>query len=234
MYAVRKFKVTIKQALHFICLGVLVLLLAYGCSSSEKKPRFYHHSYHVVKKGETLSSIGWRYGVSVKQLAQWNNISPPYTIYPGQKLRLHSSAASTAKRSQKKTATKPTVKAPATPVGKWHWPVRGKLIGKFSNKNNGIDIAAKEGTKVLAAAAGKVVYAGDSLRGYGNLLIIKHNSIYLSAYAHNRKLLVAEGDKVEIAQPVAEVGKTGADRVKLHFEIRKDGNPVDPLRYLPK
>jgi lipoprotein NlpD len=117
----------------------------------------------------------------------------------------------------------------------WGWPVKGKIVGTFSENANlkGIDIAGKEGEPVLASAPGKVVYAGSGLRGYGKLIIIKHNKTYLSAYAHNREILVREGQQVGKGQKIAEMGNTDADQVKLHFEIRRLGKPMDPTRYLP-
>ena len=117
----------------------------------------------------------------------------------------------------------------------WMWPAKGKLIGAFSESANlkGIDIAGTAGEPVVASAPGKVVYAGTGLRGYGKLIIIKHNSIYLSAYAHNREILVKEGQQVARGQKIAEMGNTDTDQVKLHFEIRRLGKPMDPVRYLP-
>lgn len=233
--------------MRIIILFLCVVLIVTGCASKPKEPRHYHHSYHTVKKGDTLFSISWRYGIDAKQLAKWNNIPHPYTIYPGQKLRVNAKAPTSrsaykapAKKSSTKSSSKQaktaktSKKVKSVPVGDWRWPVRGKLLSKFSGKNNGIDIVAKEGTIVSAASAGKVVYAGNGLKGYGNLLIIKHNASYFSAYAHNRRLLVSEGTSVKTGQKIAEVGSTGTDRSKLHFEIRKDGNPVDPLKYLPR
>ena len=155
--------------MRIIILTICAALFVNGCASKPKEPRHYHHSYHIVKKGDTLFSISWRYGIDAKQLAKWNNIPYPYTIYPGQKLRVNSTAptSSTAyKSSNKKKTTEPVKSTQAkkkvrdVPVGDWRWPVRGKLVSKFSGKNNGIDIAAKEGTVVSAASAGKVVYAG--------------------------------------------------------------------------
>ena len=114
------------------------------------------------------------------------------------------------------------------------WPSKGDVIDRFDdNKNKGIDIAGKAGDPVQSAADGKVVYAGNSLRGYGNLVIVKHDNTYLTAYAHNKTLLVKEGDTVKKAQKIAEMGSSDADRVKLHFELRKNGKPVDPTSYLP-
>ena len=117
----------------------------------------------------------------------------------------------------------------------WGWPVKGKIVGSYSETANlkGIDIAGKVGDPVLASAPGKVVYAGSGLRGYGKLIIIKHNKTYLSAYAHNREILVKEGQQVGKGQKIAEMGNTDADQVKLHFEIRRLGKPMDPVRYLP-
>ena len=226
--------------IFLIC--IIAFCIFSGCSSRPKEPRHYHHSYHVVQKGDTLFSISWRYGIDVKQLAQWNNIPYPYTIYPGDRLRVNSTAplSGNARKAKSKPPEATTARAvppknaPSTPIGDWRWPVKGKLLTKFSAQNNGIDISAKAGTSVSAASAGKVVYAGNGLRGYGNLLIIKHNASYFSAYAHNRRLLVAEGDKVRSGEKIAEVGSTGTNQTKLHFEIRKNGNPVNPLLYLPR
>jgi lipoprotein NlpD len=139
----------------------------------------------------------------------------------------------------------PVVTAPArTPnasstrsAAGWAWPASGPLIGRFSSNgslNKGIDIAGELGQPVLAASDGSVVYAGSGLRGYGELVIIKHSDTYVSAYGHNRRLLVREGQQVKVGQTIAEMGSTGTDRVKLHFEIRRQGKPVDPLQYLPR
>ena len=116
----------------------------------------------------------------------------------------------------------------------WIWPAHGTLIAGFSEaKNKGLDIGGKAGDPVIAAADGRVVYAGAGLRGYGNLIILKHNNTYLTAYAHNQTLLVKEDQSVQKGQKIAEMGNSDADRVKLHFEIRRQGKPVDPARYLP-
>jgi lipoprotein NlpD len=114
------------------------------------------------------------------------------------------------------------------------WPSNGSLIGGFDEaKNKGLDIAGKAGDPVLASADGQVVYAGAGLRGYGNLIILKHNNTFLTAYAHNQKLLVKEDQKVRKGDKIAEMGSTDADRVKLHFEVRRQGKPVDPAKFLP-
>ncbi len=116
----------------------------------------------------------------------------------------------------------------------WIWPGKGAVVAEFDEaKNKGLDIAGTAGESVLAAADGKVVYSGSGLRGYGNLIILKHNNTYLTAYAHNQVLLVKEDQIVKRGQKIAEMGNSDADRVKLHFEIRRQGKPVDPLKYLP-
>jgi lipoprotein NlpD len=120
----------------------------------------------------------------------------------------------------------------------WQWPATGSLIGRFATgratSNKGIDIAGEAGDPVRAAAAGSVVYSGSGLLGYGQLVIIKHNDQFLSAYAHNRRLLVKEGDQIKAGEKIAEMGSSGAEKVKLHFEIRRSGKPVNPETYLPK
>jgi lipoprotein NlpD len=133
-------------------------------------------------------------------------------------------------------APKPAVPESAEVDGlEWAWPARGTIVGGFSDTANlkGIDIAGKAGDPVLASAPGKVVYAGTGIRGYGKLVIVKHNDTYLSAYAHNREIVVKEGQQVAKGQKIAEMGNSDADQVKLHFEIRRRGKPMDPIRYLP-
>lgn len=190
----------------------------------------------TVRKGDTLFALAQQHNIDAKQLAAINGLKSPYIIRPGQTLKL--SATKKSSRSPKST---PKKKRPA-PVPEdnkaitWQWPVQGKLITTFkSNKTGrkGIDIAGREGKDIRAAASGRVVYSGNGLISYGNLVIIKHNRSYLSAYAHNRRLLVKEGDAIKAGQKIAELGKTGTDSPRLHFEIRKNGKPVNPLSYLP-
>ena len=157
-------------------------------------------------------------------------------------------AAATAQKPA--TAAPPPASKPATappaprsaragidddaPVARWAWPARGKVVGSFGRSGgNGIEIAGEEGDAVMAAAPGTVVYSGSGLIGYGKLIIVKHNKNFLSAYAHNENILVSEGERVDLGQQIAQMGSSGTDRVKLHFEIRRDGKPVDPKRYLP-
>ena len=193
----------------------------------------------VVRPGDTLYGLAKKHRIDAHQLARANNLKPPYRIYPGQKLQsqLQVSTPQLASTPAPRQA-KPAKSAVVTNqrVDRWQWPVRGKLLSRFNSRRTdarGIDIAGREGVAIRAAAAGKVVYSGNGLISYGNLVIIKHNDSYLSAYAHNRKLLVSEGDLVNAGQSIAELGKTGTDKPMLHFEIRKHGKPVDPLRYLP-
>ena len=214
---------------------------------------------YAVRRGDTLFSIAFRYGWDWKALAARNNIAAPFTIVPGQVIRFDgrsgsqpagatsttvvssSSGSKTTVIKRPGTVASTPAPAPALPAGPapkgWGWPSNGILIGKFSSNgslNKGIDIAGDLGQPVLAASDGTVVYAGSGLRGYGELVIIKHSDTYVSAYGHNRRLLVREGQQVKVGQKIAEMGSTGTDRVKLHFEIRRQGKPVDPLQFLPR
>lgn len=203
---------------------------------------------HIVKPGQTLYEIAWAYGYDYRELALANHIQPPYVIYPGQKLALKKGASLPPAKKQPvvqktkepiKKLVKQTLSEPSMPSFKnnWSWPAKGKVVKSYSlahNLNKGIDISGALGEEVKAAAAGKVVYSGAGLRGYGQLIIIKHNDIFLSAYAHNHQLLVKEGDPITQGQVIAKMGRTDTDSIKLHFEIRKNGQPIDPLTVLPK
>jgi lipoprotein NlpD len=143
------------------------------------------------------------------------------------------SAAAAAANTAPAKPTPPVAASGDDDLG-WIWPAQGQLIAGFDEvKNKGLDISGRAGDAVLAAADGRVVYAGAGLRGYGNLIILKHNNTFLTAYAHNQALLVKEDQSVQKGQKIAEMGSSDADRVKLHFEIRRQGKPVDPARYLP-
>lgn len=213
--------------------------------------------YHSVKSGETLFSIAFRYGLDYRELATLNRIEVPYIIYPKQKIWLgeQSSASSSAiNTSSKKSSSTPLiVKDSSTKtsvktwlekdtknnklVGDWSWPVDGQVTRGFSNagvSSKGIDIKADQGALVKAAADGTVVYAGNGLIGYGNLVIVKHNDVYLSAYAYNDSILVKEKQNVRVGDSLAVIGGKGNDRPLLHFEVRRDGQPIDPLEVLPK
>ena len=234
---------------------LITLLWLAACSSSPQEapvhdrapPPSHKLSHHTVTRGETIFSIAWRYGLDYKALARHNRIGADFRIYPGQRLRLDTNIKPVAKapvakpklrsKSQTNSAPPPPAPAPANNRFAWRWPAEGKLLQGFSpdnGLNKGIDIVGDLGQPVISAGPGMVVYAGTGVRGYGNLLIIKHNQQYLSAYAHSRRILVREGDRVKAGQKIAEIGSSGTDRNKLHFEIRRNGKPVDPLKYLPK
>ena len=202
------------------------------------------HKQHTVVKGDTLYSIAWRYGYDYKTLAVWNRLKAPFTIYPGQVIRFQAprqKTTATVRKSPAKPKT-PATARPARPAGsstagavRWRWPVRGKLLKSSSPiAKKGISITGRAGQTIAAAAGGVVVYSGRGLRGYGNLIIIKHNNTYLSAYAHNRDLIVQEGQTVTAGQRIATMGVDGKGTALLHFEIRKNGKPTDPLKQLPR
>jgi len=206
-----------------------------------------------VQKGDTLYGLSRRYNVSAERLAQLNQLKKPYVLQPGQTIFLKPLSSSVKKPtvtstqtgSTRTTAVKPaaTRKQPTTSKTiNWpstiHWqrPANGKIVKKFNRQQNdakGIDIAGKYREAIVASADGKVVYSGNGLISYGNLIIIKHNKTFLSAYAYNDKLLVNEGDVVKAGQKIAEMGRKDNLSPRLHFEIRKNGKPDDPLKYLP-
>ncbi|OQX31761.1 MAG: hypothetical protein B0D96_03705 [Candidatus Sedimenticola endophacoides] len=218
--------------------------------------------YHRVRRGDTLFSIAWRYGLEYRQLAAWNGIRAPYIIYPGQRLRLAAGSARPASKPARSSASAPrrtgalrpgqprettpsgsgktdypekpkTIKSTKALKLQWLWPTQGTLLERFDPSDvtrKGIKIGGSAGQAVKAAEAGDVVYAGSGLLGYGRLIIIKHNQNYLSAYGHNRKLLVKEGDRVAKGARIAEMGSKGTGGAMLHFEIRRNGVPMDPLK----
>jgi lipoprotein NlpD len=209
--------------------------------------------YYTVQRGDTLMRIGLENGLGWRDLALWNNLANPDVIEVGQVLRVTppGSAVETAGvvvRPIPPQGSAPVTAAPAkaepAPVVQnnvvhdeglgFIWPANGALLAGFDEaKNKGLDIGGRAGDSVMASADGQVVYAGSGLRGYGNLIILKHNSTFLTAYAHNQALLVKEDQKVRKGQKIAEMGKSDTDRVKLHFEVRKQGKPVDPAKFLP-
>ena len=262
----------------------------------------YRGSYYEVKKGDTLYFIAYVTNKDVQDLISYNKLAAPYTIHPGQKLKLWRPsynapaygkstvvAAAVAAPVAASTASLTVSKPKATPqqsknskpapaqttakvakkdppkkveqskskeyvgskgkqnvtastkptsdkVSKWLWPTKGRVIKNFSvgeQGNKGIDIAGQRGQPIVSTAGGTVVYSGNALRGYGNLVIVKHNDNYLSAYAHNDRLLVSEGQSVKPGQKIATMGSSGASSVRLHFEIRYQGKSVNPKRYLP-
>lgn len=246
-----------KQFVNFRFKFISVLLIIQGllgCGS---------HVYHFVEPGETLYSISWAYGHDYRQVARWNDISPPYIVKKGQRLRVvpvkqmakspkksfknnvqassqTGSKAGKAKADNKVAKRQPSVVSKTTRSGRlvWRWPVKnGKIVQRFDAGNparQGVDVKGKFGQPVYSAESGRVVYSGSGLKHYGKLIIVKHNETFLSAYAHNKRLLVKEGDVLKAGQRIAEMGSTGTNATKLHFEIRRNGKPVDPLRYLPR
>lgn len=238
-----------------------------------------------VERGDTLYGIAFKYGLDHRDIARWNGIGAPYTIYPDQALRLRPppsrqvattgvrapSSRTTTAPSTRSTASRSTgssssnasgstggsssrSSAPAQAAspppaasrsssgastggtGGWAWPLEGPVLRTFKAGDparNGIDIRAAEGSPVRAASGGEVVYSGNGLIGYGELVIVKHDERMLSAYAHNRRRLVVEGERVSRGQEIAEVGRNDRNETVLHFEIRRDGKPIDPLRMLP-
>ena len=218
--------------------------------------------YYSVRSGDTLTKIALEHGQAWRDIAKWNGLDNPNVIEVDQVLRVVPPSVDAANRGAAKPAanvasntvsnpvTNPAVNAapvsasastpaPVTAATNddnlvFAWPHPGQVLSGFDEtKNKGLDFAGKAGDPVLAAADGKVVYAGSGLRGYGNLVILKHNNTYLTAYAHNQTLLVKEDQTVQKGQRIAEMGSSDADRVKLHFEIRKQGKPVDPAKLLP-
>ncbi len=223
-----------------------VALLLVACVTVNPPTKVYRGpGWYTVKTSDTLYSIAWRYGLDYKELARWNGIDIAAPIHPGQRLRLLRPAGTTtagrAPASQPaepeaRSATNRRPAADGADPGRWMWPTGGKLLSSFLASDisrRGIDIGGTLGQDVRAVAEGRVVYSGNGLAGYGNLIIIKHSDTYLSAYAHCQERLVQEGNTVKAGTVVARMGQKD-NTPKLYFEIRRDGKPVDPLKYLPK
>lgn len=205
--------------------------------------------YYTVKPGDTLLRISMDNGQSMQDVARWSKVDNPNRIEVGQVLRVApptDGEGVLVKPVGKPAATATAVTAPVgtaggagkAPAGEtevnWLWPASGVVLAGFDEvKNKGLDIGGVAGEPVLAAADGRVVYVGAGLRGYGNLIILKHDNVFLTAYAHNQALLVKEDQTVTRGQKIAEMGNSDTDRVKLHFEVRRQGKPVDPVKYLP-
>jgi lipoprotein NlpD len=214
---------------------LFVSLLLAACGSG---PKWYENpDTHIVRKGETLYSIAFRYGKKPEDLARWNRLGNGSLIYPGQTLRLTGPSASTRTTASKsRPAPKPLPKIPDQPSPKWTWPTSGRINVEFGAKpgpGTGILINGKNGQAIVAAAPGRVVYAGSGLIGYGQLIILKHNDTYLSAYGYTASLLVKEGQEVRQGQRIATMGEGPERKARLHFEIRRNGEPVNPRQFLP-
>lgn len=223
-------------------------LAAVGCA-----PQFrgaFEPGVYTVRPGDTLYAIAWRYQIDYQDLLRWNDIDDPNSIHPGQRIRLApggraagrsaSAVARAPRASVRRDAPADTAAAPEPDgrgaVGEWRWPTGGEVVGTFNDgrlAGRGVDIAGSEGQPVQATAAGEVVYSGSGLQAYGQLIIIRHAGDYLSAYAHNKDLLVEEGKRVAAGQQIARMGRNLDGDALLHFEIRYRGRPVDPLDYLP-
>ncbi|MEM7292694.1 MAG: peptidoglycan DD-metalloendopeptidase family protein [Pseudomonadota bacterium] len=248
----------------------LALVLTACARSQPIVQQAFDPDIYIVQTGDTVYSISWRYGQDFREVIRWNKLSDPYTIYPGQKLRVRRDetgsdevpATTTAKATpstgavtqplkkpksaatpqavqksaqQPKAVVKTPTTAPANP-GPWTWPINGKILSHFSGSaidRKGIDIAGVKGETVRAARGGRVVYSGTGMLSYGRLVIIKHSETFLSAYAHNSQLFVQEGDLVKSGQKISRIGTTNQGVAKLHFEIRQNGKPVNPLKFLP-
>lgn len=270
---------------HGLIALVLIALLVGGCNKSwspEDDRSVYKSTYattpdgyYRVRRGDTLHAIAFNFGLDWREIAKWNGIAAPYTIYPDQELRLEApkrssytqgarvpaparttdvktspapaqqppkteskpvAASQTVASPKPPPATRPSTSSATSDPTRWRWPVEGRILSNFKANDparNGIEIAGKEGQAIVATAPGEVVYSGNGLIGYGELIIIKHSDRMLSAYAHNRRRLVAEGQAVSAGEKIAEMGRDERNRVLLHFEIRRNGTPQDPLRYLP-
>ena len=209
---------------------------------------------YLVRHGDTIYSIAWAFGVDYHSLAVANHLKPPYEIVAGLRLKMTTvprgqSIKYTYKASEKRYVKPHVIRKPEKlrerqrdlrykgpdRIAQWHWPTRGRLVERFTPGvagSQGIAISGKYGQPVRAAAKGVVVYSGDGVRGYGNLIIVKHNRHYLSAYAFNQRNLVKVGDIVRTGGVIARMGNNDAGRALLYFEIRRDGQPINPLRFL--
>jgi lipoprotein NlpD len=218
--------------------ALIVLLLSLLLASCGGQSTWQSDSQtHIVRRGETLFSISWRYGKDPDDVARWNRLGDGSLIYPGQAIRLTPPSGTTSRSTTaSRPSTKPLPQIPAQPAPKWSWPTAGKINVQFGAKpgtGTGVLINGKLGQPIVAAASGRVVYAGSGLIGYGQLIILKHNDTYLSAYGYTASLLVKEGQEVKKGQKIATMGEGPERKPRLHFEIRRNGKPVNPRPFLP-
>lgn len=213
-----------------------------ACSSTPERPATY-----TVKRGDTLYSIAWRHRLEYRDLARWNGVGRKYVIYPGQVLRLYpppgraaaprsqARAARAAPVQSKRAAPTASKRAQAAAPVAWQWPVNGAAtLTTRPNGGHGLTIAGRLGDEIRAAGPGRVVYTGSGLLGYGQLVIIKHNDTYLSAYGHTQSVAIREGDIVTAGQRIATMGAGPQGAPMLYFEIRVNGEPNNPLAFLPR
>jgi len=210
----------------------------------------YETPTHVVRSGETLYTIAWRYGLDYRELARWNSLANPDVIFAGQRLTLRPPAGAAARTAAPRTAaaspaappvrrssgSRPLPAPQLLPEPVWTWPASGRVVAGFGAAEgigSGITVSGASGQPIRAAASGRVVYVGTGLAGYGQLVIVKHNDTYLTAYGHTDAVLVAQGDAVERGERIASMGMGPRRQARLHFEIRRNGVPVDPLALLP-
>jgi len=245
-----------KQTKHTIACLILMACVLASCGTRTQlapvvngwqQPTAGRAAY-VVQRGDTLYSIAWAYERDYRKLARTNHIPPPYRLHVGQRVSLakppsfprssvrkpHRSV-SYKKNRHKNNSHRRTHHRHYHHVAHWLWPAKGHVVSHFSPKmghNKGINIAGRYKESVRASAAGEVVYCGSALKGYGRLIIIKHNASYLSAYAFNQRLLVREGQWVRAGERIATMGKNSNHQVMLHFEIRHGGKPINPLHFL--
>ena len=218
---------------HHVLSFLILAFLAFACASDPPRGA----GTYTVKKGDTLYSIAWRNGVDYRDLAKWNGIGRDYAIKPGQVLKLTSRKGAVAS-APKPSASAATVRAPAIagPPVKWSWPTSGASVKLTTRPNGGqgLTIGGALGQDIRAAAAGRVVYTGTGLLGYGQLVIVKHNDVYLSAYGHTQSVRVHEQEVVQAGQTIATMGAGPSGAAMLYFEIRVNGRPTDPTPMLPK
>lgn len=229
---------------HGLIVFALSALAACGGQNVREMPATY-----TVKRGDTLYSIAWRHDLDYRDLARWNRLPADFQIHPGQVLSLRPGSGAPAavkpaprtqpakpKAAKPAPAPKPPVIPPEERVANWMWPLAGnfRVQPQTAIGSPSLVLFGTEGQPVRAAAAGKVVYTGSGMRGFGNLIIVKHSGVFLTAYGHNRDLEVKEGDTVTMGQKLAEMGIGPGQQPALYFEIRVNGRPVDPLPYLPR
>ena len=229
-----------------ICFSALLA----ACGSSQKAPITSAGSSagissagsYVVQRGDTLYSIARRHGTTVSNLVSMNRLSDPTQLEVGQRLSVRGGAVASSSSAPARAATATgTAAASAQPARaadaaaiSWAWPVRGNVITQFSSTTRGIDIAGTTGTPVNAAADGTVSYVGNGLRGLGNLVLVTHSNGFITAYAHNSRITVQANERIKQGQKIAELGDTDTTSPRLHFQVRRNGTPVNPLSYLPK